>query len=63
MIGWLRDNLKEVEVSCANKKCQYYKNRFVVKYDKNLINQTVKCPECNMPIIISKIYFKRKNMK
>ena len=67
MIAWLklRDNAskQEVEINCTNRKCRYYRKRFVMKFDKNLINKTINCPNCNKPITISKIYFKRKNMK
>ncbi len=63
VIGWLR-NFKELEVKCTNKKCEHYKNRFIVKYDeKDSRNRAVNCPNCGTLIIISKTHFKRKNMK
>lgn len=63
MIAWVRDNLKEVELNCANKKCENNKKRFIIKYENNLIKKAVICPTCKSPTIISEIRFKRKNMK
>lgn len=63
MIGWLRDNFKEVELNCVNKKCEFNKERFIIKFENNLTNKAVICPVCRSPIVISKIWFKRKSMK